>query len=597
MERWRRQQAQRGYPEHPQSYQQQAPHEYHQAQAGQQDYPQAQHGDSQAHYGDPHHAVPSDPFQPPFAEPGHAQRQGAHFAPQFERFAPVPPPSSYEPPQGFDPHALQGGAGGHEQVLDPFHAQRAARPRFEPHGFGSAPQGQPQDPFQTHDPYRQQEAYPAPHDAHAEPQSWDLSHYQPGQIPQGYHGQPAPQPQMQPEWGAPQPGAHDAQWQHGHEAQGHWGGPGELQAGGHPMPFDPALAAQYPNEYPNQPFDPGFGHDPAHGHGIHDHGMAGEAEAYDPPVEPRRGPGTLMIAGMVVGAIVVGGGLAMAYKHLVGGSSTATVAEIRRQTSPEKVRPDDPGGRTIEHSNSQFLNRAAGDGAESRQSDIDGSSKKVATIPIVVNRDGSYTPQASTAPDSGSGVPGLILDGFGPPPGSAPPPPALRGSHTDAPPQASRLPPPPPPVERVPPARVADLPTPKIMNDAPAAAAAVERPQPPARKTVTAARDDLMATAATASGLGNPPSKPAASVGGRGYVAVLASKKSREEALKAFADLHAQYPEVLGRVTPDVREANLGERGVWYRLIGGPPGSRESARDLCAKLKTRGMKDCWPVAY
>jgi hypothetical protein len=82
-----------------------------------------------------------------------------------------------------------------------------------------------------------------------------------------------------------------------------------------------------------------------------------------------------------------------------------------------------------------------------------------------------------------------------------------------------------------------------------------------------------------------------------GYVAVLASKRSRQEALNAFADLHSQYPDILGGVTPDVREANLGDKGVWYRLIGGPPGSREAARGICVKLKARGMKDCWPVAY
>jgi hypothetical protein len=78
---------------------------------------------------------------------------------------------------------------------------------------------------------------------------------------------------------------------------------------------------------------------------------------------------------------------------------------------------------------------------------------------------------------------------------------------------------------------------------------------------------------------------------------VLASKKSRQDALNSFADLHSQYPDVLAGVTPDVKEANLGDKGVWYRLIAGPPGSREAARTLCVKLKEKGMKDCWPVAY
>jgi hypothetical protein len=115
-------------------------------------------------------------------------------------------------------------------------------------------------------------------------------------------------------------------------------------------------------------------------------------------------------------------------------------------------------------------------------------------------------------------------------------------------------------------------------------------------------RDDPPVHRSAASGVGAagleaPRRKPAPAVSGSGYVAVLASKRSRQEALNAFADLHSQYPDVLSRVTPDVREANLGEKGIWYRLIGGPPGSREAARDICVKLKARGMKDCWPVAY
>ena len=85
--------------------------------------------------------------------------------------------------------------------------------------------------------------------------------------------------------------------------------------------------------------------------------------------------------------------------------------------------------------------------------------------------------------------------------------------------------------------------------------------------------------------------------GTSGYVAVLASKTSRMDALKAFADLQQKYGDVLASKTPDVQEANLGDKGVRYRSVVGPPGSREAASGVCKQLKTAGYADCWVTAY
>jgi hypothetical protein len=136
-----------------------------------------------------------------------------------------------------------------------------------------------------------------------------------------------------------------------------------------------------------------------------------------------------------------------------------------------------------------------------------------------------------------------------------------------------------------------------------------QAPSPPPRAPVPKRpqeRDDLPALRSGSGAASVAPAErkavaaaaPAAASGGaNGYVAVLASKKNRQEALSSFADIYQKYPDVLGGRTPDVREVNLADKGVWYRLIVGPPGSRQAARDLCVKLKERGMKDCWPTAY
>ena len=89
----------------------------------------------------------------------------------------------------------------------------------------------------------------------------------------------------------------------------------------------------------------------------------------------------------------------------------------------------------------------------------------------------------------------------------------------------------------------------------------------------------------------------ATSTSGAGFVAVLASKKSRMDALKAFADLQQKYGDVLAAKTPDVQEADLGDKGVWYRAVVGPPGSREAATSVCSQLKTAGHPGCWVAAY
>ena len=87
-----------------------------------------------------------------------------------------------------------------------------------------------------------------------------------------------------------------------------------------------------------------------------------------------------------------------------------------------------------------------------------------------------------------------------------------------------------------------------------------------------------------------------------GYVAVLASvpvsNTSRINALKQFADMQQKFGGVLQNKTPDVKEANLGDKGMYHRLLVGPPGSRDAAQSLCGSLKTAGYtNDCWVTAY
>ena len=86
---------------------------------------------------------------------------------------------------------------------------------------------------------------------------------------------------------------------------------------------------------------------------------------------------------------------------------------------------------------------------------------------------------------------------------------------------------------------------------------------------------------------------------GAGYVAVLSSQKTRIGALSVFADLRQKYREVLESKTPDVQEADLSARGLgtMYRLVVGPPGSRDAASGVCSQLKSAGYQGCWVTEY
>jgi cell division septation protein DedD len=75
------------------------------------------------------------------------------------------------------------------------------------------------------------------------------------------------------------------------------------------------------------------------------------------------------------------------------------------------------------------------------------------------------------------------------------------------------------------------------------------------------------------------------------------SDKSRLDALKQFADMQQKYGALLQNKTPDIQEANLGEKGTYHRLMVGPPGSREGASELCTQIKAQGYPSCWVTAY
>lgn len=77
------------------------------------------------------------------------------------------------------------------------------------------------------------------------------------------------------------------------------------------------------------------------------------------------------------------------------------------------------------------------------------------------------------------------------------------------------------------------------------------------------------------------------------FVVQVTSRSSQTSALAAFADMQQKYPSLIGSYAPDIQRADLGAKGVWYRLRVGPVNSKTAANDLCASLKQAGHPGCF----
>jgi len=84
---------------------------------------------------------------------------------------------------------------------------------------------------------------------------------------------------------------------------------------------------------------------------------------------------------------------------------------------------------------------------------------------------------------------------------------------------------------------------------------------------------------------------PAANPRPGGYLVQVAARQNHNDALRAFDDLQRRYPQLLGGKVPEILRADLGPRGIWYRVGVGPMVQRSTATDFCQRLKVLGA-DC-----
>ncbi len=79
-----------------------------------------------------------------------------------------------------------------------------------------------------------------------------------------------------------------------------------------------------------------------------------------------------------------------------------------------------------------------------------------------------------------------------------------------------------------------------------------------------------------------------------GYFVQLASVKSDGGARNEWARLQRVHPDLLGDLELSVQSADLGERGIFFRIRTGPFPNRATAQDMCWQIKAAKL-DCLVV--
>jgi cell division septation protein DedD len=88
-----------------------------------------------------------------------------------------------------------------------------------------------------------------------------------------------------------------------------------------------------------------------------------------------------------------------------------------------------------------------------------------------------------------------------------------------------------------------------------------------------------------------PPASPTqpVTVIGDGFKVQLASVRTLEAARGEWSRLRNRHVDVLGNLDFDVERADLGERGIFFRVRAGPILSEKSAKALCKIMKSRNV--------
>lgn len=325
---------------------------------------------------------------------------------------------------------------------------------------------------------------------------------------------------------------------------------------------------------------------------------ASDALEFEPePRRRRRIPTTawLLLVLILVTAAGLGGFLFGDRLAGLSGEESGQVPVVHAAEGAIKVRPDNPGGQDIPFRDYGINKRMQGESPTGRVENLlpppeqpkalpqDEPSTPPATVPPVPTATAGAqlappTEQAnaeSLLPSAPAPAPKPVAPTPMPAREVAPPPPATTVAKAPAPQPA-----PPPPVPAAPAsAATAGGPialVPKSQQTAPVAAQPVAKPPAakPAAKPATPAP--------------TPPAAPQTAALG-GWQIQLAASRSATAAKTEGERMKRKHSDVLGKMTVNIVRADLGAKGVFYRIRLGPARNKDQARAVCAQLTKRGQ--------
>ena len=85
-----------------------------------------------------------------------------------------------------------------------------------------------------------------------------------------------------------------------------------------------------------------------------------------------------------------------------------------------------------------------------------------------------------------------------------------------------------------------------------------------------------------------------ASAAGGAYVLQIGAYRSESDADGAWKAYQAKHAALLSGFGPNIQKADLGDKGVWYRLRAGSCADKSAAAALCDRLKAEGAA-CFPA--
>jgi len=298
---------------------------------------------------------------------------------------------------------------------------------------------------------------------------------------------------------------------------------------------------------------------------------------------PNRGGrrGLLGLGMAVVGIVAFAGAILVVYGKGDHASPDGGPPLLTADVTPMKSRPEQPGGMEVPHQDKLVYERLNERGARPNVERLLPPPEEPLPRPVV-------TPQMPPPP----AMPDVPAVGQlpAPPPGATTTVPRLP-SEGEAPvpgvavPGADSQPVPPPVVAAVPapPPAAAKAAPPPAAKPAPAPAAQAAPPKPAAPPAQAPAPQAAKPAAAPAT-----PPAPAKATSGGGWRIQLAAVRSESEAASEWKRLTSRYPGALSGLSMQVVKADLGEKGIFYRVQG--VGLDEAkAKEACAQLKAQSV--------